>query len=153
MAERFAPHAHGSSSSPDQTNLCSCLVADMSSTTSLRPTAQGSFGNTGPVEASSRLAILRPVDQRIVHCEEHGDTTACFVCRHLSESLASGVGGLGFVVPDSADAPHAWCFECESVLVSRGGDWDTVGESFAGVTVACAGCFDRMRILNSRPRP
>ena len=106
-----------------------------------------------PSRRSKHLAILRPMDRRIVHCEEHGDTTACFVCRHLSESLASGVGGLGFVVPDSADAPHAWCLECDSVLVSRGGEWDTVGESFAGVTVACAGCFDRMRVLNSRSRP
>jgi hypothetical protein len=29
----------------------------------------------------------------------------------------------------------------------------TIGEAFAGVTLACAGCFDRMRALNSRPRP
>jgi hypothetical protein len=28
----------------------------------------------------------------------------------------------------------------------------TIGEAFAGVTLACADCFDRMRALNSRPR-
>jgi len=31
--------------------------------------------------------------------------------------------------------------------MSRGGEWDTVGESFAGVTLACAGCFERIRDL------
>jgi hypothetical protein len=93
------------------------------------------------------------VSRQIVHCQEHGDTTACFVCRHLSESLTSGVGGLGFVVSETADANQAWCFECDSLFESRGGEWDTIGESFAGVTLACAGCFDRMRALNSRPRP
>jgi hypothetical protein len=93
------------------------------------------------------------VDEWIVHCEEHGETSGCFVCRHLSQSLASGVGGLGFVVSEGADPPQAWCFECDSMVQSRGGDWDTIGESFAQVTLAFAGCFDRMRALNSRPRP
>jgi hypothetical protein len=89
----------------------------------------------------------------MVHCDEHGDTAACFVCRHLSESLRSPGGGLGFVASESGDAPQAWCFECDRVLESRGGEWDTIGESFAGVTLACAGCFGRMRELNHRPHP
>ncbi len=87
-----------------------------------------------------------------VQCDEHGTMTACFVCRHLSESLA-GHGGLGFVVSEGAGSPQAWCFECDEVLANRGGEWDTFGEAFAGVTLACAGCFEQMRTRNARPRP
>ena len=92
------------------------------------------------------------MEEGIVHCEEHGETTACFMCQHLSRSLHSRTGGLGFVVSETAGAPQAWCFECDSLLESRGGEWDTTGASFAGVTLACAGCFERMRVLNTRQR-
>ena len=91
-----------------------------------------------------------------MHCEEHGDTAACFVCRHLSESLHTQTGGLGFVVPEALgenESAQAWCFECDRVKDERGGEWDTIGERFAGITLACSGCFERMRALNSRPRP
>jgi hypothetical protein len=92
----------------------------------------------------------------LVQCAEHGETTACFVCRHLSASLFGGLAGLGFVVPEvlePGEPPQAWCFECDGVLQSRGGEWDTIGEAFAGITLACSGCFDRMKALNSRPWP
>ena len=89
------------------------------------------------------------MEQRIVHCNEHGETQACFVCRHLSESLRTGRGRLGFIVSENADSPQAWCFECDNFMEARGGEWDTVGEGFAGITLACSGCFERMRDLNS----
>src|SRR4051794_35996430 len=110
------------------------------------------FADTGPADSRAALAILLLMEEGIVHCEEHGETTACFVCQHLSRSLHSRAGGLGFVLSETAGAPQAWCFECDSLLQSRGGDWDTIGESFAGVTLACAGCFERMRVLNTRQR-
>jgi hypothetical protein len=93
---------------------------------------------------------------REVHCDEHGDSPACFVCRHLSESLQSGIGSLGFVVPealDPGDSPQAWCFECDNFMEDRGGEWDTIGEQFAGITLACSGCFEQLRELNSIARP
>lgn len=62
--------------------------------------------------------------------------------------------GLGFVVPERLEpgAPQqAWCSACDSFLESRGGEWDTIGEGFAGVTLACSACFETMRERNARP--
>lgn len=115
--------------------------------------AQGSFRTLAQPRILEPAPYSCRVDQWTVHCDEHGETQACFVCRHLSESLFSEVGGLGFVASETSDRPQAWCFECDSLLQSRGGEWDTVSESVARVTLACAGCFERMRALNSRPRP
>ena len=93
---------------------------------------------------------------RLIHCDEHGECPACFVCRHLSASLQNDFGGLGFVVPavlNPGESPQAWCFECDRLMESRGGEWDTIGEAFAGITLACSACFGRIRELNSTPRP
>jgi hypothetical protein len=87
-----------------------------------------------------------------VHCETHGESSACFVCRHLSESLLTGRGNLGFVVPEkleSDEPPQAWCYECNEFMESHGGEWDTITEGFAGITMACSDCFARIERLNA----
>lgn len=45
-------------------------------------------------------------------------------------------------------APGAiWCALCKSVR-QTGGAWTDAAEAFAGVTLLCAGCYDKARAWN-----
>ena len=84
-----------------------------------------------------------------VVCPFHGRQSATFVCQHIVQSLQTGKP-VGFNPSDNSDKPRpdAWCDECEKVRIAEGGDWNDRSESFAGVTLICAGCYDRARRIN-----
>ena len=78
-----------------------------------------------------------------VHCGEHGERHAAFVCQHLVRG-----SGLGFfepdrapVLPDESDEQSAWCSECESVRQQEGG-WNDTSGAFAHVTMICDACYE-----------
>jgi hypothetical protein len=87
---------------------------------------------------------------RTVHCGEHGPQQATFVCRHLVESLRES-RRVGFHCADDAanPRPDAWCGACEAKVAGTGGEWTDESEAFAGVTLLCGSCYDRVRQLNS----
>ena len=91
-------------------------------------------------------------DFRLVECAEHGPRQATYVCRHLVQSLHDG-RAVGFFCaePGGNPRPDAWCASCEARLQRTGGEWTEESEGFAGVTLLCAGCYDRVRELNSSP--
>lgn len=82
----------------------------------------------------------------VVHCEEHGESQATFVCRHLVHGM-----GLGFYTADDPDSarPDAWCGACERLRVQHGGEWPEDVEATLGATLQCAGCYDRARVRNA----
>ena len=75
------------------------------------------------------------VGQNKVHCDEHGDSDACIICRHLR----AGRGLRYFIIKGD---PWAWCEECDAVLEAEQG-WSDKLYQFAAWQVACRDCFRR----------
>ncbi|MEX0958393.1 MAG: hypothetical protein WDZ63_03810 [Burkholderiales bacterium] len=86
---------------------------------------------------------------RHVECTEHGTQPAKYVCRHLVQSLRSG-DTIGFWQADDAGNPRpdAWCTACEQEVQATGGEWTDESEAFAGVTLICAACYDKVKERN-----
>lgn len=81
---------------------------------------------------------------RTLTCPTHGVSGPAFVCRHLLD--VSGAP-CGFFEPDTLEdpgEPQAWCQACDQVLKQEG-EWNDTSEEFAGVSLVCAGCFEKMR--------
>ena len=57
---------------------------------------------------------------------------------------------MGFFTAEAArhPRPDAWCAACEEKVWQTGGEWTDESEAFAGVTLLCAGCYDKARALN-----
>jgi hypothetical protein len=70
-----------------------------------------------------------------VHCDEHGATEACILCRHLRL-------GRGLRYYAIKGDPWAWCAECDSVLEAEQG-WSDRLYQFADWQVYCRQCFRR----------
>lgn len=84
-----------------------------------------------------------------VECAEHGAQEATFVCRHLARSLELGVRAGFHTSGSDVPRPDAWCAACEEAVESTGGRWTDESEAFAGITLLCAACYDRIRALNA----
>jgi hypothetical protein len=84
-----------------------------------------------------------------VECAEHGKQQATFVCQHIIQTLRDG-HPRGFWWADDPDnpKPDAWCSECEAKVREAGGAWNEESESFAGVTLLCAACYDKAQEIN-----
>ena len=82
-----------------------------------------------------------------LNCEEHGESSATFVCQHLVRGR-----GLGFVSAHDPDEsrPHAWCSDCDQILVEEGLVWTERAEAQAGVTAICAACYDKAKERNQK---
>jgi hypothetical protein len=85
-------------------------------------------------------------DNRLT-CDEHGESAATFVCQHLVQGQ-----GLGFTSAHDPGEPrpHAWCSECDRILVEEGLVWTGRAEAQAGVTVICAACYDQAKARNQK---
>src|SRR5436305_13973758 len=69
-----------------------------------------------------------------VRCEEHGDSVAAVICRHLRE-------GSGLRYYAVRDDPWAWCEACNS-FSEAGAGWDRLAE-FADWQAYCRECYRR----------
>jgi hypothetical protein len=95
-------------------------------------------------------------EQKRVDCDEHGMQEAALVCQHLVHQMMAGSAErIGFFEPDDtppdearAEGFQAWCAACNAILREEG-DWTERAESFAGVTLICAGCFVALKSLNA----
>jgi hypothetical protein len=91
---------------------------------------------------------MSEADKR-VHCELHGESAACFLCKHLHD----GVGcGFHASTEDPADLwPDAWCDACEAAF-QREGEWNDSNEP--DVRLICAGCYETAKARNDTiPEP
>ncbi len=79
-----------------------------------------------------------------VHCREHGQSEATYVCQHLVKG-----SGLGFYfVDDPGNArPDAWCRDCDAML-AKVGEWNDESEVFADIKLLCSGCYDEAKRRN-----
>ena len=68
-------------------------------------------------------------------CEEHGESEACIICRHLRNSR-----GLRYFIIKGD--PWAWCEECDAVLEQEQG-WSERLYLFAAWQIYCRACFRR----------
>lgn len=86
----------------------------------------------------------------LIECSVHGKQPATFVCQHLVHSLRTGDKvGFNFAHDPDNPRPDAWCDACERVVMEAGGEWDDQSEEFAGVSLVCAGCYDRIKQINT----
>ncbi len=85
-----------------------------------------------------------------IHCDTHGDTVPAFVCNHLlGDSFGLGFYGNG---PTEADpSPEAWCGDCELICDAHGGWTDEAKSLASDFSAVCMGCYNRIRIRNTRP--
>jgi hypothetical protein len=83
-----------------------------------------------------------------VQCATHGESQEAFVCTHLLGEAA----GLGFnrnePTPENP-FPDAWCDDCEIIRAAHGG-WNEESEKLTKIRLLCAGCYERIRIRNTR---
>lgn len=86
---------------------------------------------------------------KVIHCIEHGEQQATFVCQHIVQTLRDTVPR-GFWTSDNPDNPRpdAWCDACEARVQETGGEWDDESEAFAGVSLLCGACYDRAVAIN-----
>jgi hypothetical protein len=92
---------------------------------------------------------MMSVVSETVHCEIHGETPRCFVCRHLLGETTA----LGFNRENPTDKnpyPDAWCDNCE-IIRAEHGNWDNVPEELQCIALLCSNCYERARIRNLRP--
>lgn len=85
--------------------------------------------------------------EKIITCGLHGKSYATFICQHLARSSC-----VGFYYGSEDDIrPDAWCHECDQILMRHGGEWNDETESSADIKLACAGCYDTIRLQNETP--
>jgi hypothetical protein len=82
-----------------------------------------------PITESHALAI---------HCERHGITAYCLICRHLREG-----DGLAYwaIEPEAEEPAQAWCEACDAVLEQDRG-WSDRADDLAEWKLYCAGCYE-----------
>src|SRR6266567_1528811 len=82
-------------------------------------------------------------------CASHGEADKAYVCSHL---VAEGAGfGFNRKKPSRRNPfPDAWCDNCEIVRAAHQG-WTEESEKFLEIKLVCSGCYERMRILHTRP--
>ena len=74
-----------------------------------------------------------------IHCEEHGETEYCVICRHL----CAGVGAGYFAIEAEPGEPaQAWCEECDAVLEEERG-WSDRADEMADWQLLCTGCYEQ----------
>jgi hypothetical protein len=84
-----------------------------------------------------------------VHCDTHGETEQTFVCIHLTGESA----GLGFNTENLTEEdpfPDAWCDNCEIIRAAHDG-WTNESQKLTRIVLLCSGCYERVRIRNTRP--
>lgn len=89
-------------------------------------------------------------DLKLIHCDEHGEQQATFVCQHILQTLKDG-RPRGFWTSDNPENPRpdAWCAECETKVQETGGEWNDESEAFAGISLLCGACYDRAIAINN----
>jgi hypothetical protein len=81
-------------------------------------------------------------------CVTHGDAQWAAVCTHLTRDSF----GLGFNRNEPTDddpTPDAWCDNCEIIRAQHDG-WNEESEKLAQIKAICAGCYETIRIRNTR---
>jgi hypothetical protein len=89
-----------------------------------------------------------PASPQLVHCGEHGERPAAFVCNHLLTGF-----DLGFcwaVNPEypSNPCPDAWCADCDGVLDAHDGEWNEVTDALIRIRLVCDFCYEVVRKRN-----
>lgn len=89
-------------------------------------------------------------DEQHVECFTHGKQQATYVCQHLVQSLRDGEPrGFWSAEPEAGDLrPDSWCDACEEMVTETGGEWNDESEAFAGVSLLCGACYDRVKAMN-----
>lgn len=84
-----------------------------------------------------------------IQCSTHGERFEAFVCSHLA-SRDSVALGFNRNEPSNEDPfPDAWCDDCEIIRVASNG-WNKESEKLADIKYICSGCYEIIRIRNTR---
>lgn len=84
-----------------------------------------------------------------IHCETHGESTEAFVCDHLTDDTAAGLGFNRNEPSDNAPYPDAWCDDCEVIRQAHQG-LNENSQKLVRICLLCSGCYERARIQNTR---
>ena len=76
--------------------------------------------------------------QLAIHCERHGVSAYCLICRHLREQ-----SGLKYwaIQPEPGQPAQAWCEACDAVLDEEQG-WSDRADAQADWKLHCTGCYE-----------
>jgi len=81
-------------------------------------------------------------EKRLTHCELHGTSQPCMICRHLREG-----SGLGFyrveVLPEQEFYETALCEECDQMFFEEGGCTMRLFD-FADWKLYCRQCLEQV---------
>src|SRR3954453_2990039 len=90
---------------------------------------------------------------RQINCVQHGWQAESFVCRHIVESIRSGVP-VGFHWPADSDQlhPDAWCSACDVARVEAGGEWNDQLNEILDIQLLCGACYVRAKAIWQRGR-
>ncbi len=78
-----------------------------------------------------------------INCGLHGLQEETFVCRHIAQSLDTGIPvGFCWSSEQTSPRPDAWCQACEEGRLEAGGDWLPEVEKKLGITLFCGACYD-----------
>ncbi len=82
-------------------------------------------------------------DDGKVRCATHGLQDRAQVCRHIADSMLSGIP-VGFHWPAAFVGPHAdaWCTECERARIDAGGEWVPELKDQLSIKVLCGSCYE-----------
>src|SRR6266436_8113498 len=83
-----------------------------------------------------------------IQCGTHGEREKAYVCAHLLGDTL----GLGFNRKEPTrdePFPDAWCDDCELIRAAHDG-WNEESEKLTNISLLCSGCYERVRIRNTR---
>jgi hypothetical protein len=88
-----------------------------------------------------------------IKCEIHGTQDESFVCRHIVESLRTGVPvGFHWSKNSTSQHPDAWCTACNEARVKAGGDWTDALYAILDIKLLCGACYDHAKDIWMRGR-
>lgn len=86
---------------------------------------------------------------QIVHCDEHGEQEATFVCQHIVQTLADHEPrGFFWSGSSTQSRPDAWCSKCETLREQSGGEWTDAVMEHVKIRLLCGACYDLAKKLN-----
>lgn len=84
-----------------------------------------------------------------INCDTHGETQGTFVCNHLSDGNAAGLGFVCNEPSDDEPFPDAWCNDCEVIREAHDG-WNDESGNLVTIRMVCCDCYQKIRIRNTQ---
>jgi len=80
-----------------------------------------------------------------INCNRHGEKSVTLICTHIAQAADTGKRvGFCWSREDEQTYPDAWCYECNSKLMSLDA-WTKEMFELASFKVTCSECYKEIR--------